>query len=262
MKALILAAGVGTRISRHLGDLPKCCARVGDESLLQRSIRIFKKYGVEDVSVILGFKAKRVLDELRDIGGATIKTYENPFYDVTNSIASLWFAKGELESQDDIIVMNGDLFFEEHLIPQVIKSPQDRVVFADPKRTQEADYRLQYSGGIVREFGKTLPVAKTTGEYVGIAKIGASFLDTFRNHLEFLIGQQRHGLWWENVLFDLSERGEPVFVQEIADVFWAEIDYWEDYQRIMDFLGQTGSGLADGDVRGAERVRQSLRTVK
>ncbi|HSA59852.1 MAG TPA: phosphocholine cytidylyltransferase family protein [bacterium] len=261
MKTIIMAAGVGTRISQRLGDTPKCCARIGDESLIQRTVRTLKKSGVHDISVIVGFKAARVREDIESMG---VKTYENPFFDVTNSIASLWFARRELQTDDDVIVMNGDLFFEEHLIPHVIKAPQERVVFADPKRTQEADYRLQYSGGIVREFGKTLPVARTTGEYVGIAKIGASFLDTFRNHLEFLIGQQRHGLWWENVLFDLSERGEPIFVQEIADVFWAEIDYWEDYQRIMEFLNRGGSGVADGDVRRAERAggRQILRTVK
>ncbi len=233
MKTIIMAAGVGTRISQRLGDTPKCCARIGDESLIQRTIRTLKKFGVHDISVIVGFKAARVRDDIEGLG---VKTYENPFFDITNSIASLWFARQELQTDDDVIVMNGDLFFEEHLIPHVIKAPQERVVFADPKRTHEADYRLNYSEGILKGFGKELSVAKTTGEYVGIAKIRSPFLRTFREHLDFLIDQQRHGLWWEDVLFDLCARGEPIFVQEISDVFWAEIDYWEDYQRIQLFL--------------------------
>lgn len=233
MKTIIMAAGVGTRISHRLGDTPKCCARIGAESLIQRTIRALKKSGVHDISVIVGFRAARVREDIEGLG---VKTYENPFFDITNSIASLWFARQELQTDDDVIVMNGDLFFEEHLLPHVIKAPQERVVFADPKRTHEADYRLNYSEGILKGFGKDLPVATTTGEYVGIAKIRSSFLRTFREHLSLLIDRQRHGLWWEDVLFDLSARGEPIFVQEIANIFWAEIDYWADYQRIQEFL--------------------------
>jgi choline kinase len=228
-----MAAGVGTRISQRLGDTPKCCARVGGESLIQRTVRTLNKFGVQDVSVIVGFRASRVREDLADLN---VKTYENPFFDITNSIASLWFARRELQTGDDVIVMNGDLFFEEHLIPHVIKAPQERVVFADPKRTHEADYRLNYSQGILKGFGKDLSVPTTTGEYVGIAKIRSSFLRTFREHLSLLIERQRHGLWWEDVLFDLCSRGEPIFVQEIANIFWAEIDYWADYERIQEFL--------------------------
>jgi len=233
MKALIMAAGVGTRISHRLGDTPKCCARVGGESLIQRTIHTFKKFGVTDISVIVGFRAARVREEIENLG---VKTYENPFFDITNSIASLWFARQELQTNDDVIIMNGDLFFEEHLIAHVIKAPQERVVFADPKRTHEADYRLNYWDGILKGFGKELSVARTTGEYVGIAKIRSSFIRTFREHLSLLIESQRHGLWWEDVLFDLCSRGEPIFVQEIANIFWAEIDYWADYERIQEFL--------------------------
>lgn len=243
MKALIMAAGVGTRISQRLGDTPKCCARVGDEALIQRTLRTLKKFGVHDISVIVGFRSARVREDIEGLG---VKTYENPFFDITNSIASLWFARQELQTNDDVIVMNGDLFFEEHLIPAVIKAPQERVVFADPKRTHEADYRLNYSEGILKGFGKELPVATTTGEYVGIAKIRSSFLRTFREHLSLLIERQRHGLWWEDVLFDLCARGEPIFVQEISNIFWAEIDYWADYERIQDFLkaeAKSGSRL-------------------
>ena len=84
MKAIIMAAGVGTRISRRLGDTPKCCARIGDESLIQRTIRTFKKSGVHDISVIVGFRAPRVREDLEDLD---VKTYENPFFDITNSRA-------------------------------------------------------------------------------------------------------------------------------------------------------------------------------
>lgn len=249
MKAIIMAAGVGTRISRYLGEIPKCCVQIGDEPLICRTVRSLQRHGIQDISVGVGYRAPRVR---ADVATLNVKTYENPFFDVTNSIASLWFARNELETDDDVIILNGDLFFEDHLVPQVIKAPQDRVVFADPKRIHEADYRLNYSEGIVKDFGKALPPSKTTGEYVGIAKIGNSFLKTFRKHLEFLIGQQRHGLWWEDVLFDLSARGDPIFVQEIADVFWAEIDYWEDYQRIQFFLR---------DEQEHGRRRQSIRLL-
>lgn len=236
MKAIIMAAGRGTRISRHLGSLPKCCLSVGRETIIERTIRSMLNYGVSDISVVLGYGADQVRNAIKSY---PVKQYLNPFFDVTNSIASLWFARAELATQEDIVLMNADLFFEPILIEQVKKSALSPVLFADPRRKEEADYKLEYSGNVLAKYGKDLSLRETTGEYVGIAKIGSQFLSPFQARLEALIAQQRHSLWWEDVLYTLCSDNTTVSVEEVTECFWAEVDYVEDYERIQAYINKS-----------------------
>ena len=233
-----MAAGVGTRISRHLGNKPKCCVQVGPEMIIQRTVRILRTFGIKNVSVVLGYEADQVRKALNGFG---VRFYVNPFFDITNSIVSLWLAREELTHNEDTLLMNGDLFFEPALIERVIESPYDRVLFADPRRKVEADYRLTYAHNILKTYGKELPVEETTGEYIGIAKISSPFLSAFDEHLRELVNKQAHSLWWEDVLYDLCSKGMNIYVGEIDSCFWAEVDYIEDFERIQAFLNSQKS---------------------
>ncbi len=234
MKAIIMAAGIGSRLKRALGNQPKCCSEVGDEILIERMLRLLGEKGVHEVALVLGYQSETVIARLR--GKTTARFYVNPFYHVTNSIASLWFAREELDGQDDVMILNGDLFFEESLLDSVLPCSRDAVMFADPRRVKEADYRFGYEAGILRRYGKNLSVADTTGEYIGVAKLRRGFVGTFRAGLEVLISAQQHNLWWEDVLYNLCATQRSIYVKEITDSFWAEVDYVEDYERIQAFL--------------------------
>ncbi len=233
-----MAAGVGTRISRHLGSRPKCCVQVGPEVIIQRTVRILRTFGIKNVSIVLGYEADQVRKAL---DGFEVRFYVNPFFDITNSIVSLWFAREELTRNEDTLLMNGDLFFEPALIERVIESRYDRVLFADPRRKVEADYRLNYAHNILKMYGKELSVEETKGEYIGIAKITTPFLSTFGGHLQELVNQQGHSLWWEDVLYDLCSKGTNIYVDEVDSCFWAEVDYVEDFERIQAFLNSMES---------------------
>lgn len=233
-----MAAGVGTRISRHLGNKPKCCLQVGPEVIIQRTVRILSTVGVKNISIVVGFEADQVR---RALDGFDVRFYVNPFFEITNSIVSLWFAKEELTHKEDTLIMNGDLFFEPALIERVLESRYDRVLFADPRRKVEADYRLDYANNVLKAYGKDLPAEKTKGEYIGIAKITSAFIPTFSQHLEQLVNQQAHSLWWEDVLYNLSSKAMDIYVDEINSSFWAEVDYVEDYERIQSFLRSQNS---------------------
>ena len=56
-----------------------------------------------------------------------------------------------------------------------------------------------------------------------------------RNKIDEMIHSQRHGLWWEDALYDMSKH-ENVYVKNIEGIFWAEVDYLEDYKRIQDWV--------------------------
>ena len=232
MKALILAAGRGTRISRHIGGKPKCTLQLDENTtLIEYSVDLLRRKGINDIVIALGYRG----DVIREILGATgVKYVENPFYDVTNSIASLWFAREELKGADHFIVMNGDVFLSEQAIEVVLAEKRSPVLFYDVTRRKEADYKFYCEGDRIVQYGKELSLENTSGEYVGCSTFDNDFLAIFTARLENLIRAQKHSMWWEDVLYSMSAE-RPIIAKDVEGAFWGEVDYVEDYERIMSF---------------------------
>ena len=230
MKALLLAAGRGTRISRYLQGNPKCTVDIAGTPLIIYTINMLKKKGITDIAIVTGYRHE-VIEDL--VAEENVKIYYNPFYDVTNSIASAWFAKNFLQD-DDVMIMNADVFCEEVIYDKLLSLKESPVMLADSTRKEDADYKFCYENNRLIKYGKELTGDDITGEYVGIAKLDKTFVPTFMNKLEEMINTQEHSVWWENVLYSMiGER--DVLVHDIAGNFWAEVDYIEDYQRILKF---------------------------
>ncbi|MGE4283587.1 MAG: NTP transferase domain-containing protein [Clostridia bacterium] len=233
MRVLLLAAGRGTRISRYLSGNPKSTVEIGGTSLIAYTVDLFSRKGIDQIGISVGYRQEQIKEHLQDF---PVQYFYNPFFDVTNSIASAWFAKDFLDADDDVIIMNGDVFMEEALFDQAIASTANPVMFADGSRKEEADYKFKYSNGLLEKYGKELEGNDITGEYVGVAKIGKHFVQTFMEKLESMISTQKHSVWWENVLYE-GIPNNPVHIEETNGLFWAEVDYIEDYERILQFRG-------------------------
>lgn len=232
MRALILAAGRGTRISRYLSGRPKCTVDIGGGiTLIENTIRQLRGMGIKDIGIILGYNQEVIREILKE---HDIKFYYNPFFDVTNSIASAWFARDFITDEDDIMIMNGDVFVDDSLLEIIKEETLSPVLFCDETRKEEADYKFYYEDNRLLKYGKELEGDDITAEYIGIAKIGKEFISTFKNELESMINKQQHYLWWENALYELSKE-KDIYVKDVEGRFWAEVDYMEDYERILKF---------------------------
>lgn len=231
MRALILAAGRGTRISRYLSGNPKCTVDIGEISLIENTVKQLNSFGVEKIGVILGYNNNVIREILKDYN---VDFFYNPFYDVTNSIASAWFASEFISEEDDMIIMNGDVYLEDSLLKNILIEKSSPVLFCDTSRKEEADYKLYFEKNILIKYGKELSGNDISGEYIGVAKINKDFINTFKEGLNSLINKQQHSLWWENILYSMSG-SQKICVKEIGNKFWAEVDYIEDYERILKF---------------------------
>ena len=234
MKVLLLAAGRGTRISRYLAGNPKCTVDIGGQKLIQYTIELFHKKGITDIAMVLGYRAEVIQETLKDYEG--IRYFYNPFFDVTNSIASAWFAKDFLSQYDDTLIMNADVYLEETLLDRILECHKSPVMFADGTRKEEADYKYKYENGLLVKYGKELTGSDITGEYIGIGRFSKDFMPEFMEKLDGMIRTQQHSVWWENILYEMVGK-RPVYVEEMDGLFWAEVDYVEDYERILRFRG-------------------------
>ena len=233
MKVLLLAAGRGTRISRYLSGNPKCTVDIGGEKLIRYTIDLFHKKGITDIGIVLGYRAEVIREVLSD---KNVRFFYNPFYDVTNSIASAWFAKDFLAAADDTLIMNADVYLEEAMLDKILQTQLSPVMFADGTRKEEADYKFKYTDGILEKYGKDLTGDDISGEYIGIGRFSREFMPEFLTQLEEMISTQRHSVWWENILYEMVG-SRNVYVASLDGLFWAEVDYIEDYERILRHRG-------------------------
>ncbi|WP_096190265.1 phosphocholine cytidylyltransferase family protein [Evansella halocellulosilytica] len=234
MKVIIMAAGRGTRISKDIEKIPKCTLPLGRVSLIRNTINLFLENSI-DVCLVVGYQKNHILKEVDDL---PIEIVYNPFYQFTNSIASLWFAK-EFLTDDEIILINGDVYIEQDTIDLLLAEKASPVMLADSRKVDEGDFFFKYNNHILQDYGKDLKKHMRTGEYVGIAKISSSFVDVFRNTLNSMIESERYNDWWENVLYHLSDHGKNVYITDIGDRYWSEIDKIEDYYKIRDYINKT-----------------------
>jgi choline kinase len=199
-------------------------------SLVGYTVDLLNSKGITDIAIVVGYRHQVVREKLT---GRNVKFYYNPFCEVTNSVASAWFARDFLRG-DDVMILNADVFAEPAVVDQVLRSRKDPVLFSDETRKEDADYKLGYENGILEKYGKELKGGDITGEYIGIARMSESMLPKFTAQMEAMIDRQEHGVWWENVLFALTEEMD-IHVEDVGGKFWAEVDYLEDYERILKF---------------------------
>ncbi len=232
MRAILLAAGKGTRISRMIEPIPKCTLPIKDVPLIRHTVEMLTENGM-DITVCVGYKKEHIYEALK---GMKVDYVYNPFYDVTNSIASLWFAKQYLEGE--LLIMNADVFFSSEILELILNDNRDNVLAIDKTRIELGDYFFKTSdNGCLRKYGKELPLRERSGEYVGIAKLSSMFVPVFNQRLDKLIDSQQHDKWWENVIYSFTDNNEKsIYTIDVNGLFWAEIDYFDDYERILNYL--------------------------
>lgn len=203
MHAIILAAGVGTRLGR---PFPKSLSLLPTgERILGRQIRILRESGIGGgITIVVGFKMALIMEEYPDV----FYSY-NPLYYVTNTSKSLLHCLHRLD--DDVLWLNGDVVFDAEIIENILQSGTDNQICVDKKRCaeEEVKYRVDAQGHIV-EISKT--VTEPQGEAVGInlvrrASVGpfvealrrCEDLDYFEKGIEMCV---QAGIVWKP--FDIS----------------------------------------------------------
>ena len=122
-----------------------------------------------------------------------------------------------------------NLLFERFLNPERVSMPDIDVDFCFERRQEVIDY-------VVRKYGKELPVSERTCEYVGIAKVGKNYMPHFVELMQEMVDAEEYTTWWETILYAHCYEF-PIHTLDVAPYFWSEIDYIEDYERIVDYVG-------------------------
>jgi histidinol-phosphate/aromatic aminotransferase/cobyric acid decarboxylase-like protein/choline kinase len=123
MQAIILAAGMGKRLGEYTKDNTKCMVKVNNQTLIDRVLFQLSKFEFSRVVIVIGYKGQKLKEYINSNDyGVKIEYVENKIYDKTNNIYSLALAKKQLQ-EDDTILIESDLIFEESLLSLLINNP-------------------------------------------------------------------------------------------------------------------------------------------
>lgn len=154
MKALILNSGLGSRMGVITNEHPKCMTEISyKNTILSRQLRQLVSFGVEEVVITTGYYDKVLIDYCNALHLPLKYTFvNNPIYDKTNYIYSIYCAKEQLKN-DDIILMHGDLVFENLVMEAVIDSPTSCMVVSSTLPLPEKDFKAVIKADHIEKVG-------------------------------------------------------------------------------------------------------------
>lgn len=222
MRAIILAAGFGSRMYPLAQDVPKCLLPIENETILGRQIRLLKECGIQDIIVVIGHLGNKIYKEFeRQVVFCT-----NPHYAITNSLYSLWIAKNYLTS--DTIIANADVVFTRASLEALVSDGHTYCLLIGKKDCNEEDHKVKVQDNLVIEVNKTMLPKEAFGEFVGLAKVQKEGLEVFKKAL--LSRALNHpGAFWVSTFQILMRKGRKVNYV-LARGPWVEIDTKEDYE--------------------------------
>ena len=220
MKAIILAAGIGSR----LGNLdPKPLTKLSNgESILKRQINYLSEYiGINNIYMIVGYKKEVIMEAFPEL----LYIYNN-CYDTTNTSKSLLLGLQNIDEKEDVIWLNGDVVFEKELLLQIINCSQSCMA-VNTKEVGEEEIKYNvFDDGNIKDVSKTASPA--LGEAVGINKIISSDLSLFKGNLEKCNSQD----YFEKALELSIQDGMKIMPVNINKYLCMEIDFEDDLEQI------------------------------
>ena len=244
-KALIIAAGLGSRLKKHTENLPKCMLDFGGKTLLQRQLDAYKKCGITNISLIRGYKKEK-------INYKGIKYFENTDYRNNNILNSIFYAENIING--NTIISYSDILFDPSVVQRAVDSDHDISVVVDidwrgyyvgrkDHPISEAENVIFNSNNEVEKIGKiNTGKEEVHGEFIGMIKLSNHGTNIFKEHFHRL-----KKIYW-NKPFQRANSFQKAyltdFIQELVDIGvkvhcviiesgWKEIDTVEDYKKAL-----------------------------
>ncbi len=234
MKAVILAAGMASRLRPLTEHTPKCLLKVGERSLLQRSIDALKNNGILDYVIVTGYLHEMIEAFVAEEYGSSINVtfIQNEVFDSTNNIYSLWLARPEAEGEE-ILLLDSDLLYDPEIIARVLADDAENVLTLIRHDLGEEEMKvvLDKENGTITEISKTCNPLDAAGESLGIEKMGREYTSALYKELEPMMNEEHlENVFYERAFERLLAKGHTYNVVDVTELFSCELDTVEDFE--------------------------------
>ena len=239
MIGVILAAGMAKRLRPLTDTRPKCLLKVGERTLLQRTVDAMLAAGVTELVVVTGYRANMIRDFLTDRyltpaaddapSPITIHFIDNPDYAHNNNIFSLWLTRPFTDGHD-FLLMDSDILCDPAIIPAVLSVDGSALALNRHELGDEEMKVVADGDGRIVEISKTCRPEDAAGESVGIEHMTADYSTVLFRELQQMI--EHEGLidiFYERAFERLIPQGHTFRIVDTTNLFSIELDTPEDF---------------------------------
>ncbi len=232
MKAIILAAGVGSRIRPMTDNCPKSLLRIDGKTILEMMISNLQDCGINEIVFVLGYLQEQIKEFVKtDFPNLNAHYITNERYAETNTGFSLMLAK-DLIGESAFIKFDADIVFDKEILQRLIECDYENCLCIDKNINLDAEeikVIVEDENRIVKA-SKTVNPKEAVGESIGIEKISRETAKLLFSELELMMqDKQHHQEYYEGAYERLIEKNVPFHALNISGLRWTEIDTHEDF---------------------------------
>ena len=231
MIGVILAAGMAKRLRPLTDERPKCLLKVGERTLLQRTVDAMLAAGISELVVVTGYRANMIRDFLTETyPSLNIHFIDNPDYAHNNNIFSLWLTRPYVDGRD-FLLMDSDILCDPAILPEVISAEGSALALNRHELGEEEMKIVADAHGRIIEISKTCSPSEAAGESVGIEKMTADYSTALFRELEKMIEDEGLiDIFYERAFERLIPQGHTFRIVDTTSFFSIELDTPEDFE--------------------------------
>ena len=191
--AVLLVAGVGSRLRPITNSIPKSLIAIGSESILQRMIRQLRACGIERFVLATGYREEAVRHVMLQLDVQVEYCRNHDFARTQNSVSFACCASAVRD--EPIVKLDGDLVFDERILKRVLCVAASMAVAVDSSRELDPEaMKVEIdTNGHIQDFGKSISLARSHAESIGIEKLDAISSNMVTSRIEDLMAERCNG---------------------------------------------------------------------
>lgn len=230
MKAIILAAGRGSRLHNGTDAPPKCMISIGKKTIIQYQIEQCLKQNIENFVIVVGYRKEELIEHvLCFINADQVEFIENPIYATTNTLYSLWLAREHFT--EDFVYFNADVVFQDTLLAKITGASESSLLLVEEKLCGEEEVKVIVDReNRILTIGKLIDINKAKGEFIGVGRFSFQVLKEFAEILTIAVNEGKGNQYFEYAV-DLLAKNNLLIAVSTEGIPCIEIDFPNDLEK-------------------------------
>jgi len=232
IKAVILAAGVASRLRPLTNNIPKCMVRIYGKSLLEYQLDAYREANIKEIFIVVGYKANLIIDYCNKIKDLNITIIENKEYLTTNNMYSLYLVKNIIKN-NAFILNNADLIIEKDIVKLMVQDKRSDLIMVDTEQYNNESMKICIDNNKnIIDISKEIPKNLAYGCSIDYYKFSKEFSILLFDKIEDIIEKEKVLTKWTEVAIQDLLKSKSLIMQPISiqGKQWLEIDDYTDLE--------------------------------
>jgi len=230
MKAVILAAGVASRLNPLTNNVPKCMVRVCNKPLLEYQLEAYRAANIKDIYIVAGHKAEIIRNYCNQITDLNIEIIESADYKTTNNMYSLYLLREYLKGEA-FVLNNADLVIDKNVVKIMVQDTRSDLIMVDTSQYNDESMkvRINEQGNIV-DISKKISKGDAYGCSIDYYKFSKETSRILYDKIEDIIEKQKNLNQWTEIALQELLHAQTIIMQAVntSGLRWVEVDNYTD----------------------------------